>query len=91
MNQFPALSHRLGEEADSEQDEYLCGHCDAVFKTAIAALTHRAMAHKLGHADLIRRSVIDTKCPACEVDFRSLIRVLSHLRLRQDAAAGRPC
>jgi hypothetical protein len=88
MRAAPLLSHHADELDEEDPDEFLCGHCPRTFATFAGAQTHRARAHNLTGADCIRRSVIGSACPACNVDFRSRVRVISHLRLRQDAVGA---
>jgi hypothetical protein len=69
----------------SEDEGFLCGVCDAVFSSAAGANTHCGRVHRCGSIVSMKQYVLSSACPICLVDFRSRVRAVHHLRLRDDA------
>ena len=80
----PAAAGRAAEEASADEG-FLCGVCDAVFTTAAGANTHRGRVHRCGSIVSMKPFVVSSVCPVCQVDFRSRVRAVHHLRWRADS------
>ena len=89
MNECRPLSPiaaRFARGNVSEDEGFLCGVCDAVFSTAAGANTHCGRVHRRGSIVSMKQYVLGSACPICLVDFRSRVRAVHHLRLRDDAS-----
>ena len=60
-----------------EDEEWMCGTCFSCFKTQGRLTIHRTQAH--GVECPLRSRVVGSVCPFCATDFRSRLRVRTHL------------
>ena len=58
-------------EVESESDEVLCHECGRWFSSLAGLHAHAAKVHEHGEASMVRRFVMSSTCPACQVNFRT--------------------
>ena len=77
--EFSLLVH-AGLSLAVEEDELLCHDCGRWCRTMVGLTAHRQIVHGDGGlAAMARARVGGSKCPVCEVDFRTRPRLIRHL------------